>query len=129
MQFKYIGFLFVVCITSCATQPPRSTDLDSYLKRFIGQSAATIQSELNLAALGYQTDGPPRLSERSLVYTIVRPLNIPIPSIPSIDHLNHGVIISTGNASQTYDLNFQCRVIFNLTDHIADSVQYQGKAC
>ena len=50
--------------------------------------------------------------------------------VTNVDMRGNSVAIQSGNLSgNSYDVNFNCKVIFQLKDDIAESIQYEGKAC
>ncbi|MGY6084066.1 hypothetical protein [Acinetobacter baumannii] len=98
--------------------------------QLIGKSSTTIQQDLNLRSLGFQVARTPQKTSDQLIYTILRPLSIPIPMVSNVDMRGGSVPIQSGNLSgNSYDLNFNCKVIFKLKNDIAESIQYEGKAC
>lgn len=75
------------------------------------------------------------MTTNSLTYTVLRPINIPIPIAESIGGSgpNMGGSVRLNSAStrqQSYDVNFYCHIIFELDQQqIARSIRYEGKAC
>ncbi len=119
-----------IYLNGCATQPRQSVDLQEYLKGFLGKSSTTIQQELNLRSLGFQIAHVPQKTSNQLIYTILRPLSIPIPMVSNVEMGGNPVPIQSGTlGSNSYDVNFNCKVIFQLKNDIAESIQYEGKAC
>ncbi|HHX4865604.1 MULTISPECIES: hypothetical protein [Acinetobacter] len=119
-----------IYLNGCATQPRQSVDLQEYLKGFLGKSSTTIQPELNLRGLGFQIAHVPQKTSNQLIYTILRPLSIPIPMVSNVEMGGNPVPIQSGTlGSNSYDVNFNCKVIFQLKNDIAESIQYEGKAC
>ncbi|AJB49534.1 TPA: hypothetical protein JIZ13_07460 [Acinetobacter nosocomialis] len=119
-----------IYLNGCATQPRQSVDLQEYLKGFLGKSSTTIQQELNLRGLGFQIAHVPQKTSNQLIYTILRPLSIPIPMVSNVEMGGNPVPIQSGTlGSNSYDVNFNCKVIFQLKNDIAESIQYEGKAC
>ncbi|MFH3939431.1 hypothetical protein ACJBLD_02135 [Acinetobacter nosocomialis] len=119
-----------IYLNGCATQPRQSVDLQEYLKGFLGKSSTTIQQELNLRGLGFQIAHVPQKTSNQLIYTILRPLSIPIPMVINVEMGGNPVPIQSGTlGSNSYDVNFNCKVIFQLKNDIAESIQYEGKAC
>ncbi|MCY6412812.1 hypothetical protein QTA56_11855 [Acinetobacter sp. VNH17] len=113
------------------TSPQRTTSLPDYLQPYIGQSASSIQQQLDLRPLGLQTLAQPQNQNNQLVYTVIRPVRIPIPIAQSAEMGAQNIPIqSMGNAGSAYDLNLQCKIIFELDQQqIARSIRYEGKAC
>ncbi|WHP07481.1 hypothetical protein QLH32_08550 [Acinetobacter corruptisaponis] len=113
------------------TSPQRNTSLPDYLQPYIGQSASSIQQQLDLRPLGLQTLAQPQNQNNQLVYTVIRPVRIPIPIAQSAEMGAQNIPIqSMGNAGSAYDLNLQCKIIFELDQQqIARSIRYEGKAC
>ncbi|NUF52095.1 hypothetical protein HUN16_07000 [Acinetobacter seifertii] len=122
--------MMLICLNGCATDPRQSVNLQEYLKSFLGKSSTTIQQELNLRGLGFQIAHVPEKTSNQLIYTILRPLSIPIPMVSNLEMGGNPVPIQSGAlGSNSYDVNFSCKVIFQLKNDIAESIQYQGKAC
>ena len=127
-----IGLLCLIMmnVNGCTSHPRQSVNLQEYLKGFLGKPAATIQQDLNLRSLGFQVLKTPQKTQDQLIYTILRPINIPIPMVSNVDMRGNSVAIQSGNlAGNSYDVNFNCKVIFQLKNNIAQSIQYEGKAC
>ena len=122
--------MMLIYLNGCATAPRQSVNLQEYLKSFLGKSSTTIQQELNLRSLGFQIAHVPEKTSNQLIYTILRPLSIPIPMVSNLEMGGNPVPIQSGTlGSNSYDINFSCKVIFQLKNDIAESIQYQGKAC
>ncbi|MCU4425022.1 MULTISPECIES: hypothetical protein [Acinetobacter] len=127
-----IGLLCLIMmnVNGCTSHPHLSVNLQEYLKGFLGKPAATIQQDLNLRSLGFQVLKTPQKTQDQLIYTILRPINIPIPMVSNVDMRGNSVAIQSGNlGGNSYDVNFNCKVIFQLKNNIAQSIQYEGKAC
>ena len=118
-------------LSACMSSPQQTTSLPDYLKPFIGQSASSIQQQLDLRSLGLQTLNQPQNQHNQLVYTVIRPVRIPIPIAQSAEIGAQNILIQNmGNAGSAYDLNLQCKIIFELDQQqIARSIRYEGKAC
>ena len=118
-------------LSACMSSPQQTTSLPDYLKPFIGQSASSIQQQLDLRSLGLQTLNQPQNQHNQLVYTVIRPVRIPIPIAQSAEMGAQNILIQNmGNAGSAYDLNQQCKIIFELDQQqIARSIRYEGKAC
>jgi len=122
--------LIIINVNGCTSHPRQSIDLQEYLKSFLGKSSATIRQDINLRSLGFQVSSAPQKTPNQLIYTILRPLNIPIPMVTNVDMRGNSVAIQSGNlGGNSYDVNFNCKVIFQLKNDIAESIQYEGKAC
>ncbi|MFO1366099.1 MAG: hypothetical protein U1F01_00560 [Acinetobacter sp.] len=67
------------------SSPQQTTSLPDYLKPFIYQSASSIQQQLDLRSLGLQTLNQPQNQHNQLVYTVIRPVRIPIPIAQSAE--------------------------------------------
>ncbi|EXI13151.1 hypothetical protein APD05_04710 [Acinetobacter nosocomialis] len=120
----------LIYLNGCATAPSQSVGLQEYLKSFLGKSSTTIQQELNLRSLGFQIAHVPEKTSNQLIYTILRPLSIPIPMVSNVEMGGNPVPIQSGTlGSNSYEVNFSCKVIFQLKNDIAESIQYEGKAC
>ncbi len=118
-------------LSACMSSPQQTTSLPNYLQPYIGQSASNIQQQLDLRSLGLQTLNQPRNQHNQLVYTVIRPVRIPIPIAQSAEMGAQNILIQNmGNAGSAYDLNLQCKIIFELDQQqIARSIRYEGKAC
>lgn len=135
MHYKFFIIFFALLLQGCATPKWQSIQLQDYLQPYIGQSAQNIQQNLNLNDLGFQTLKHPQMTTNTLTYTVLRPINIPIPIAESISGSgpNMGGSVRLNSASsrqQSYDVNFYCHIIFELDQQqIARSIRYEGKAC
>ncbi|WP_109439623.1 hypothetical protein [Acinetobacter haemolyticus] len=135
MHYKFFILSFVLILQACTTPKWQSIQLQDYLQPYIGQSAQNIQQNLNLNDLGFQTLKHPQITTNTLTYTVLRPINIPIPIAESISGsgANMGGSVRLNSAStrqQSYDVNFYCHIIFELDQQqIAGSIRYEGKAC
>ena len=118
-------------LSACMSSPQQTTSLPDYLQPYIGQSASSIQQQLDLRSLGLQTLNQPQNQHNQLVYTVIRPVRIPIPIAQSAEIGAQNILIQNmGNAGSAYDLNLQCKIIFELDQQqIARSIRYEGKAC
>lgn len=127
-NYKFYILSIMLILQGCATPSWRSVQLQDYLQPYIGQSADNIQQNLNLKSLGFQTLKQPTKTDQQLVFTVLRPINIPIPMNMGT---SDGSRLSTGTTySQSYDVNFYCHIIFDLDQQqIARSIRYEGKAC
>ena len=128
---RSLFFCSVIGLSACMSSPQRTTSLTDYLQPYIGQSASSIQQQLDLRPLGLQTLAQPQNQNNQLVYTVIRPVRIPIPIAQSAEMGAQNIPIqSMGNAGSAYDLNLQCKIIFELDQQqIARSIRYEGKAC
>lgn len=128
---RSLFFCSVIGLSACMSSPQRTTSLPDYLQPYIGQSASSIQQQLDLRPLGLQTLAQPQNQNNQLVYTVIRPVRIPIPIAQSAEMGAQNIPIqSMGNAGSAYDLNLQCKIIFELDQQqIARSIRYEGKAC
>ncbi|MGE8552050.1 MAG: hypothetical protein ACN6NN_14205, partial [Acinetobacter calcoaceticus] len=81
-----IGLLCLIMmnVNGCTSHPRQSIDLQEYLKSFLGKSSATIRQDINLRSLGFQVANAPQKTPNQLIYTILRPLNIPIPMVTNV---------------------------------------------
>ncbi|ENW91422.1 hypothetical protein [Acinetobacter dispersus] len=129
-----LGTLALV-LQGCATSGWQSVPLQDYLQPYIGQSADQIQQNLNLRTLGFQTLKQPQRSNQNLVFTVLRPINIPVPIAQSYGDASSPMsgsvrLGSVSTSQQSYDVNFYCHIIFELDQQqIARSIRYEGKAC
>lgn len=114
-------FILSTAMSACQTTELRPQDLHTYLQSYIGQSSESIQKQLNLKQMGYQSS-PPILNTNQLIYTVYQPINIPIAT--NVDPANPIALSST-----SYDVSMKCNVIFNLEHGVAHSISYEGKAC
>ena len=122
-------FLIILSLQACTTAYQNRTSLPDYLQPFIGQSATIIQQQFDLKPLGFQTIAQPIKQSNQLIYTVIRPIRIPIAQSAELGAQNIQ-IQSAGNTDSTYDLNLKCHIIFELDQQqIARSIRYEGKAC
>ncbi len=122
----------ILLITGCQSLDTHPTDLNAYLQQFIGQNSTDIQKNLDFKALGYKMSHEVEVSQDTLSYTILQPLNIPMSGVnPTVvpDATGIPVIRYNTSATPTYDIHFNCKITFKFKDEIAQSVQYLGKAC
>lgn len=135
MPYKFFILCLAFVLQACTTPRWQSIQLQDYLQPYVGQSATAIQNSLNLNELGFQTLKHPQMTTNTLTYTVLRPINIPIPIAESISGSgpNMGGSVRLNSAStrqQSYDVNFYCHIIFELDQQqIARSIRYEGKAC
>lgn len=135
MNSKYFIFAFFLILQGCTTPGWQSVKLQDYLQPYIGQSADTIQQNLNLRSLGFQTLKQPQKTNDNLIFTVLRPINIPIPIAQSFGDASSPMsgsvrLGSVSTSQQSYDVNFYCHIIFELDQQqIARSIRYEGKAC
>ena len=124
--------LALLCSTfaACQSVQPHPNDLHAYLQQFIGHSAEDIQAQLDLHRLGYQSAHPAKRTATSLSYTVIRPVSIPIPDASAVMLGPSGVTpIHMSSGYAYYPDTQSCQIRFILSQHIAQSVQFQGKAC
>lgn len=128
MNYKFLILSTIMLLQACSTTGWRAINIHEYLQPYIGQSADDIQQNLNLRDIGYQTLKQPKKTNQNLIFTVLRPMHIPIPMNMGI---SDGSRLSTSTAySQSYDVNFYCHIIFELDQQqIARSIRYEGKAC
>jgi len=135
MNSKYFIFAFFLILQGCTTPRWQSVKLQDYLQPYIGQSADNIQQNLNLRSLGFQTLKQPQKTNDNLIFTVLRPINIPIPIAQSFGDASSPMsgsvrLGSVSTSQQSYDVNFYCHIIFELDQQqIARSIRYEGKAC
>ena len=135
MNSKYFILVFLLILQGCATPKWQSVKLQDYLQPYIGQSADNIQQNLNLRSLGFQTLKQPQKTNDNLIFTVLRPINIPIPIAQSFGDASSPMsgsvrLGSVSTSQQSYDVNFYCHIIFELDQQqIARSIRYEGKAC
>lgn len=135
MNSKYFIFAFFLMLQGCTTPRWQSVKLQDYLQPYIGQSADNIQQNLNLRSLGFQTLKQPQKTNDNLIFTVLRPINIPIPIAQSFGDASSPMsgsvrLGSVSTSQQSYDVNFYCHIIFELDQQqIARSIRYEGKAC
>ncbi|WP_436898866.1 hypothetical protein [Acinetobacter gyllenbergii] len=125
----------LLLLQGCSTPGWQSVQLQDYLQPYLGQSADQIQQNLNLRSLGFQTLKQPQRTNKNLVFTVLRPINIPVPIAQSFGNasspMNGSVRLgSVSTSQQSYDVNFYCHIIFELDQQqVAQSIRYEGKAC
>ena len=131
-KISIVSLCSMALLSACQTsQPTDYMQLDKYLKSFIGQDSQKIQQEIDFKSLGYKANPTPQLTDSILSYTILRPVTIPVAISPTVGVNAAGVPVIRNDPSSapTYDINFNCKVIFNLKNNIAQSIDYYGKAC
>ncbi|USA46161.1 hypothetical protein NDN11_15900 [Acinetobacter sp. C26M] len=134
-NYKIYLASLILGLQGCATSGWQSFRLQDYLQPYIGQSADQIQQNLNLRTLGFQTLKQPQRSDENLVFTVLRPINIPVPIAQSYGDASSPMsgsvrLGSISTSQQSYDVNFYCHIIFELDQQqIARSIRYEGKAC
>jgi len=128
-KFYLIGIFLI--LQGCATAGLQSVKLPDYLQPYIGQSADQIQKNLSLRTLGFQTLKQPKKTEQTLTFTVLRPINIPVPITQVYGGDIGGARLGSTTTSQySYDVNFYCHIIFDLDQQqIARTIRYEGKAC
>ncbi|MBH2002939.1 MAG: hypothetical protein I8H98_11855 [Moraxellaceae bacterium] len=134
MNSKYFIFAFFLILQGCTTPGWQSIKLQDYLQPYIGQSADHIQQNLNLRSLGFQTLKQPQKTNDNLIFTVLRPINIPVPIAQTYGGagptMGGSRLGATTTSQQSYDVNFYCHIIFELDQQqIARSIRYEGKAC
>ena len=72
-------FLSNLFLFACATTPSSDMQLQQYLNRYVGQSSQQIMQDFDLSALGYAPAQLVKHNPEHLIYSIPRPVNIPIP--------------------------------------------------
>ena len=124
MKIHVCMFLLAsVALVGCKSLNTRPSNLDQYLQQFIGKTSAEIQSTLNFRALGYKVSDKIQTTSNTLSYTILRQINIPMAG-------SNAIVGSTiAIATPSYNINFNCKVIFLLKNGVAESVEYLGRAC
>ena len=130
LQKTLILFTLSVLLCGCAATPTMSAaERENYLQRFIGQSSASIQANLNLENLGYKNASSPVLSDNRLTYTVLRPVSIPIP-IAQNPALGSGAgTVVPIQPAQRYDTDLTCQISFQLEQGIAKAVYMSGRTC
>lgn len=133
LQILPACFSIVALLTACQNlETTNYTKLNDYLNHFIGQSSQAIQTQINFKSLGYQVQNEAEITPTALTYTILRPVPIPaLSSNPTIGVSAVGVPVIRNDPSppSTYNVNFYCKITFNLENNIAKSIDYYGKAC
>ena len=98
--------LLMACQTS---QPTNYMQLDKYLNSFIGQDSQKIQQQIDFKSLGYQANPTPQLTDSTLIYIILRPVNIPVTVTPTVGVNAAGVaVIRNDTSSSPTDLKKRC---------------------
>ena len=129
MKLALPGMLLL--LSACTNTPTLSqAERDAYLQQYIGQSSQTIYANLDLSKLGYQQVNEPVLSAGQLVYIVQRPVALPL-SVAQHPVAGTGTvpIPVTHSPSRGYDVNLQCKIVFELKDNIAQAVKYTGRTC
>ena len=130
-QMKLVLPGMLLLLSACMHMPTLSqAERDAYLQQYIGQSSQTIYANLDLSKLGYQQVNEPVLSAGQLVYIVQRPVALPL-SVAQHPVAGTGTvpIPVTHSPSRSYDVNLQCKIVFELKDNIAQAVKYTGRTC
>lgn len=122
-----LATVLISSLTACHTLTTNQFDRELYLQSFIGQSSQFIYSHLDLTKIGYQSNSEPTLTSHQLSYSIQRQLMIPI-SVAQFPTAGIGSV-PIPSTSQSYDVELQCRIVFQLKDNIATSVTSTGRTC
>lgn len=120
-----------ITLVACSSHPPQSViSRDVYLQQFVGQSSAYVLSHLQLSQIGYQQVGTVEQTKQALLYQVIRPVRIPIPTAQHPTTRIGAVPLNMGIPShESYDLALSCYIIFHLEHNIATSVSYSGRYC
>ena len=133
MKIHVCMFLLAsIALVGCKSLNTRPANLDQYLQQFIGKTSTEIQSNLNFKAMGYQVSDKIQTSNSTLSYTILRPINIPMAggnATVGPNAMGMPVIRYDTMGTPSYDINFNCKVTFQLKDGVAESIEYLGRAC
>ncbi|MFU8925619.1 hypothetical protein ACNAUS_04245 [Acinetobacter puyangensis] len=111
----------------------------AYLDQFIGQPKETILAEAEFKTFGFDATTSPQVQHNStqLIYTIHRPLAIPIPMpaqatyTPGMGGIMNsgGMMPSSAQGGNAYEVQADCHIIFYLENNIATKWESKGKAC
>ena len=121
-------------LTACATVPDAEKTLSPYLNEFIGKDVQYVKQHINLQQLDFKSSNRPYSeTDQQLTYRILRPINIPVP-IPTATGLSGGsrpFAASSFNHStaNSYKMDLNCDIHFNLKDNKVVNWTYKGKAC
>jgi len=100
-QMKLVLPGMLLLLSACTHTPTLSqAERDAYLQQYIGQSSQTIPVALPLSVAQHPVAGTG---------------TVPIPV--------------THSPSRGYDVNLQCKIVFELKDNIAQAVKYTGRTC
>jgi hypothetical protein len=124
-------FLGSICLylSACATSPSSSVQLQQYLQGYIGQSSQRIMQNFDLSTLGYAPAQLVKHNQEVLIYSIPRTVNIPIPIPQAPNSVGEAPIYIPSNSAQQYSTDLSCRILFQLKNDIATSVQYSQRTC
>lgn len=131
-----IALTISILITGCVNSDQlfKRQDFTSYLDQFIGKSKQDVMSSIHLQRFGFETVTQSRSlqSTDTLVYSIIRPISIPIP----IAEANYaggssasGMRPTLHTATNSYEVNMTCNIIFKLENNIVTKWDAKGKAC
>ena len=126
-----LSLILGISLTACATTNSiKSRQLVQQLQQYIGQSAESINKDLDLTALGFKTSKPPVQTEKRLSYTVLRTVELPLgtPAIQQSVSIGTPVRLATA-PGPGYQVKMPCQIHSQLEQGIAQSVQYSGRAC
>lgn len=135
--FFYITTL--ILITGCMHSSLQRQNFTAYLDQFIGQPKETILAKADFKTFGFDATTASQVQHNStqLIYTIHRPLAIPIPMpaqatySPGMGGMMNsgGMMPSSAQGGNTYEVQANCNIIFHLENNIATKWESKGKAC
>ncbi len=106
-----------------------------YLDQFIGQSREDIIKTIDFKQFGFSTITPSKVLQNGsqLVYSINRPLNIPIPipetNFGGINGTPSGMKPTLHSMSNSYQVDLTCNIIFQLENNVVTKWEAKGRAC
>lgn len=120
-----------VLLTSCMTRSslPKQS-FDDYLTSFIGLSRQDVMNRINFQQYGFEITTLSRStqSEHRLLYSVLRPVMIPLP-IQSSASAEKGMSAIPADTGNSYQLKQICNIIFDLDDQKVKGWKVEGKGC
>lgn len=122
--------VLLISLNACSTTALSSAQKrDQYLQQFIGQSRTSILQHFSLADLHYQSARPLQSTPKTLIYSFVRPMSIPLSVAYSPVTGTGAVPIPIQHDRSVHDQSIECQIVFQLEQDIAISAHTQGRSC
>lgn len=128
-----VATLAICSITLGCTTPttiPRQNFSD-YLDSFVGQSAHQIQETINFEQFGFHTVSQPLINTTDkIVYRIERKISLPLPTFTGSASGSTSTTYSNNTSmANSYQVNLNCDIYFNLQENKIISWEEHGKGC
>lgn len=125
--------LCILGLMACATRPDTEKTLMPYLNEFIGKDIQHVKQHMDLQQFNFNSTNQPYLeSNQRLIYRILRPVRISAPIPITTAAIGSGMQPSTKvshSLPNSYNVDFNCDIQFNLKDNNVVDWKYTGKAC